>query len=82
MSGNKSKIIRFGPTGEAVDRLVEEYENNNVEGVVIAVKGKDGILRTFWSDKLNFLERLGMVECLKSDMVMNASCPLMQEGEE
>ena len=81
MSEAKCKIVRFGPTGEAVDRLVEEYESDNVEGVVIAVKGKDGILRTFWSDKLNFLERIGMVECLKTDMMMNASCPLIQEGE-
>lgn len=82
MSDTSRNIVRFGQNGEAIDRLVEEYERDNVEGLAIVFKGKDGILRTFWSEKLNFLERVGMAECLKCDMVINATCPLMREDEE
>jgi len=66
-------ITRLGVLGSIIDKLNDEYQQGNIEGVVITVVYKNGTTETAWTN-LPFYQRIGMVETLKHDMQRKADC--------
>lgn len=68
-----------GQGGDLIDRLVKHYNNDTLQGVMIISQLKDGTFETSWTDTIGFCERIGLVECLKQNMMIKAVCPFEQE---
>jgi len=67
------KIVHIDTIGQQIDRLNRHHQDANIEGVIIIVKLKDGSFETGWTGATNFLERIGLVESCKQDMIFAAS---------
>ena len=72
-------VVRIGTGGDLIDRLVKHYNNDDLQGVMIISRLKDGTFETSWTDTIGFCERIGLAECLKQNMMIKAVCPFEQE---
>ena len=64
-----SKIIRFDTMGETIAELQEMYDNDSIQGLLIAVVDKDNHTLTTAQGNLSFIEKLGLVEVAKQDIL-------------
>lgn len=64
-----TKIVRFDTIGEVLDELQEQYDKGNVQGLVIAFVDKDGHTMTTAQGNISFIEKLGLVEVAKQDIL-------------
>lgn len=64
-------IVHIDSVGSIIDDLQKLYQQDNIEGMIVSILQKDGIVMSWWSN-LSFLKRLGMAENLKIVMDLEA----------
>lgn len=69
-----TKIVRLGSVGETINQLNRKFEQDEIEGLVVCIKNKDGTFDVAWAD-LSYIERLGLLEAAKGDCHYAAFCP-------
>ena len=58
----------IGPTGNLIDGLLEQYNNNNIEALCICIMTKAGDFHIGWDSKSKFIDRIGMATVLTHDL--------------
>lgn len=66
------KIIHIDDIGKILDDIHRFYDSGQVAGIVTVLKLKNGDTVSCWHTKTNYLELLGMCECVKADITAKA----------
>lgn len=67
-----AKILHLSPAGKALDELVHMYQSGKIRGLVAVALLKNEDYAVFLSDSLSCIEKLGMIEAAKIDIIGTA----------
>jgi len=60
-------------TSNLIHKLIELYHDGEIEGLVVAVKLKNGEFACGFTDTITFLEQLGLTQALINDIQFSAN---------
>lgn len=75
----KVTILRSNAVGNTVSRINELFAEGKIRTMVVSLITTDDELWNTWSGESTHLERLGMIECCKTDIEQSATCPFRAE---
>jgi hypothetical protein len=70
--GNPMSEVKLLPSGSVswvLDKILQEYNSRNIDGIVVGLKLKDGSFAcSFSTEGITYLEKLGLVSQLEDDI--------------
>lgn len=67
-NGNNVLLLDNSQVSNAIITLVDLYDKGSIEGLVMGIKLKTGEFYTMSTDKISFLEKLGLTQAISSDV--------------
>lgn len=68
-----ASIFHIDKVGWAIEQLLEEYNKGNIKGLMFQHINLDGTFICCTSGDLSYIEKLGLLESTKGDVIHSAS---------
>lgn len=66
---DKVKYLPYDGVSATLDHLAQSYHKNEIQGLLIGMKAKNGEFFIINSDTINYLEAIGLANCMVQHLI-------------